>query len=213
MKNTRFTPLILCCLLGICNVHAADIGVPAAFESISSAAPEAYDFVKNCGTTLSEDSFRNTVRDADADPKRTVTTRPADPGKSYFSVSGGKIFCIRMSDRRYPIVPLAVFERTIDFPSMEKEELLRLRSDLSRQLASFGYAIATVVNDNGNANQVAYMFASERPIKVYYHTNFLKKGEYSESDVGTIYHNRGAGTMSSVLRGDQAEYVRYFLSR
>jgi hypothetical protein len=104
-------------------------------------------------------------------------------------------------------MPLVAFDDTITF-EMAQEEIRRLRTDLSRQLATVGFASALVVNDKGNAYQVAYIFNADKPTRLYYHAGFLKKGEFNESQFSSVY--RATGNMSFTARGQSGESYKPF---
>ena len=91
---------------------------------------------------------------------------------------------------------------------MGKEEVLRYRADLSNQLATTGIATALVVNEKGNAYQVAYLFSSEKPSKFYYQASFVKKGEFDETKSRFVY--RANGSMSVTTRGQPGERYKFF---
>ena len=116
-----------------------------------------------------------------------------------------------MSERKYPILPLSAFDDTINFESMPSPEMRRLRTDLSTQLATNGFATALVVNDRGNASQVVYLMTSEMPSKVYYHANFLRKEDMTEAVGAAAYH--APGNMSLTSRGQPAENVKYLFAK
>lgn len=182
---------------------------PEFFESVPANAPNAYEFAKQCLPTVSESSFSRMV--SDSGDKSTTSLRPSDKTQPYLVVALSKVYCVRMSDRKYPLLPLAAFTETIEFPEMSKEDAVLLKLDLSRQLAKSGFATALVVNETGNANQVVYLLASDRPTKFYYHNNFMKKGEFAESAFPKTYTAKGGVTVTA--RGQPADQVKYFFSR
>lgn len=187
----------------------AQEAVPEEFSSIAVEAPGSYDFVKECMPSISESSFSQMIRETG--DKSAVTNRPADRLKPYLVVTMGRAFCVKMSPRKYPVLPLSVFDTTIDFPAMPRNEAKRLRTDLAQQLASNGFATAIVVNDAGNAYQVSYLLSSEMPLRFYYHANILKKGEFTESAFPTIY--KTSGNMSVTSRGQSREHYKPFFAR
>jgi hypothetical protein len=190
-----------------CALWAADIEPPESFEVIEGDAPSAIAQARNCIPSLSESAFSRMVRDSLAN-KSIVTTRPADKAQPYLSVHGGKAYCIRVSERHFPILPLSAFDNTVTFPDMPRDDERRLRASLASQLAARGVATMLVVNPAGNANHVAYLFASDTPLYLYYNTVFMKKGEYAEADYPVVF--KGPGTMVITGRGASQEYSKVF---
>jgi hypothetical protein len=184
--------------------------VPEQFESVAVTSADAYAFARGCLPTLSESSFERLAKSATG--KATVTLRPTDPGKPYLAGHDGQVYCIRMSEKKYPMLPLAAFEETIDFDGMGAETRRSLRADLSRQLAARGYATALVVNAAGNANELVYLFAGKAPTRFYYHSNFLRKGEFAEGAHTPVYRTESGG-MTLVSRGSQSENVKSFFDK
>jgi hypothetical protein len=184
----------------------AQEAVPDEFLSVAVDAPNSYEFAKECIPSMSETSFNQSVRDA-AD-KKTVVTWPSDKTKPFLGVAKGRAYCVKMSAQRNPVLPLSVFDETISFADMSKDEIRRYRTDLSKQLSTVGIATALVVNDKGNAYQVAYLFSSDTPNKFYYHAGFLKKGEFDETSFRSVY--RATGGMSVTGRGQLDERYKPF---
>ena len=206
---------IACYVVGVLLVcfsvplRAAPLDPPAVFDSVDAGTSESFQFAKACMPSVTESSFNQMARDALAN--KTITTRPENKTQPYLVVTGARVICVKMSDRKYPLLPLTVFDETITFPNMAADEQRKLRTDLSRQIATNGFATALVVNDLGNANQVVYMLASEMPVKFYYHVNFLKKGEFKESDYSSVY--KATGGTSVTVRGEPKEHVKMFFSK
>ncbi len=198
--------LLLCFSLPL---HAAPPDPPSVFDSIDVGSSEAFQFAKTCMPSVTEASFGRMVRDALTN--KTSVTRPVDKTQPYLVVSGARAFCVKMSDRKYPILPLTAFDETVSFPGMTADEQRSFRIDLSRQIAANGFATALVVNEIGNAVQVVYMLASEMPVKFYYHTNFMKKGEFKESDFPSVY--RAVGGMNTTARGEPQENMKMLFLR
>jgi hypothetical protein len=202
----------LACLLLVCSslpLHAAS-DPPIAFDSVDLDSSMAFQFAKACMPSLSEPSFNRMVREALAN-KNIITNRPENKTQPYLVISGARAICVKMSDRKYPILPIAVFDDTISFSNMASDEDRKLRTDLARQIAANGFATALVVNDAGNAYQLVYMLASEMPVKFYYHATFLKKGEFVESSFPSVY--RAPGGMSITGRGESREHAKGFFSK
>jgi hypothetical protein len=103
---------------------------------------------------------------------------------------------------------LVAFDDTINFPEMPQEETRKFRTDLSKQLATVGFASALVVNNSGNAYLVAFLFNSDRPSRLYYRAGFLKKGEFDATKFPSVY--RITGTMSVTSRGQPSENFKSF---
>ena len=183
--------------------------VPDDFEQVSATAANAFVFAKQCLPSVSEAAFTRMV--IDASDKGLALSRAADRSKPYLVVTSGRAYCVRISGRNYPLLPLRAFEETVDFTDMPAEETRRLRSDLSRQLAASGFATAMVVNAAGNGVQLAYLLSSDAPTKLYYHANFLRSGEFAEGAHATLY--RTPGGMSVVARGQPAEHVKFLFAR
>lgn len=190
-------------LLSSHGAQAETVTIPETFDSAAIDGPEAYTFAKQCMPSLDEATFERIVRDAG--DKNTVSTRTKDRGKPYLTLSAGKQYCIHQSEAQYPILPTSVFDSTIDFPDMAKEEAKRLRTDLATQLATTGMATALIINDKGNAYRVAYLFASDMPVKFYYHAHFMKQGSFSETELAAAY--KGGNSMSVSARGSAGRGV------
>lgn len=210
MKKSRKANILisLAFVFAAGGAFAQELAVPEVFESVPVSAT-AFEFARQCMPNTSESSFNRMV--SDAGDRATTSARPSDKTQPYMVVARGHVYCIRMSNRKYPLLPLAAFSETIDFPEMSKDETARLKTDLSRQIARNGFATALVVNEMGHANQLVYLLASEQPIKFYYHNNFMKKGEFVESAFPQIYTTRGGITMTG--RGQPADQVKFFFAR
>jgi hypothetical protein len=207
MKKISFWILGMAnCLAPVQTLFAQEV-IPDQFSSIAVEAPDSYEFVKGCMPTISESSFNQSIREAG--DRKIVTTWPADKTKPYLVVAKGRAYCVKMSAQKYPVLPLAVFDETINFPDMPKDEAKKFRADLSKQLAMTGIATALVVNDAGNAYQVGYLFSSNMPLKFYYRAGFLKKGEFVETDFRSVYRALGGG-MAISGRGQPAENFKFF---
>ena len=215
LKENRMLRRIMCylsCSLLLCfslPLHAAPPDPPSVFDSIDVDSSEAFQFAKACVPSVTEASFDRMARDVLAN--KSNVTRPVDKTQPYLVVSGTRVFCVKMSDRKYPILPLTAFDETVSFPGMTADEQRRFRIDLSRQIAANGFATALVANEIGNAVQVVYMLASEMPVKFYYHTNFLKKGEFKKSDFPAFY--TAAGGMNITARGEPQENMKMLFSK
>ncbi|HEX5329518.1 hypothetical protein [Sulfuricurvum sp.] len=172
------------------------------FLSIPFDDKNAYEFSKECIPTIGEQSLKEPEKD------KISVIMPADKSKPYLAITKGKIYCIPMSENKNPILPLNVFDKTIDFPDMDKDEIIKLRTDLSKQLATTGTATALMVNEKGNAFVIAYLFANDAPHKFYYHAGFLKKGEFDEQKFSYVYKYKGG--MSISARGQPSEYTKFF---
>ncbi|MES2073952.1 MAG: hypothetical protein V4488_26600 [Pseudomonadota bacterium] len=201
MKFRALTVVYLSILFTCRAVLGAELEVPEAFEAYPANSNEAVELFKKCMPSVSEASYRQMV--ADAGEKNTISKQLGDKTKPYFVVSAGRAFCVKMSDRKYPLLPLLAFDETIGFPDMPAEEVRRLRTDLSRQLAMKGFATALVVDGSGNAYQVVYLLTSDAPTKISYHANFLKKGEFAESAFPTVY--KTPNNMSMTSRGGEKQ--------
>ena len=204
--KSNFRWLIGTCFFAIANALFAQEVIPDEFSAMAVEAPGSYEFVKACMPSVSESSFNQAVREAASN--KTVTNWPADKTMPYLTVARGRAYCVKMSIQKNPILPLAAFDDTIDFPDMPKEEVRRMRIDLSRQLAIAGIATALVVNEKGNAYQIAYLLSSNTPSKFYYRAGFLTKGEFDERHFRSVY--RSVGTISVTGRGQPSEYFKPF---
>jgi hypothetical protein len=187
------------------------IDIPDAFESVALNADDAYDFVKGCTPEVTQSAFTQMV--ANAGDNKTVTNRPGDKSRPYLSVTGGKAYCVRISDAKYPIVATSTFENTIMFYGMAKDQEKKLRTDLSRQLAARGYATATVIGDKGSAYIVSYLFSAARPVKMYYHLTVLKPEDVKDGNGGKIYLTQGGEAEVTRNQGGEQENVRYFFTK
>lgn len=196
--------LVLACLVVQAKAVHAEEDIPGDFSSVAVEASDAFDFAKACMPSITESAFNRSVREAGGNA--AVTTWPADKTKPFMAVTRGRVFCVKRSSHGNPVMPLVAFDDTITFPEMAKDEARRLHSDLSRQLAAVGFASALVVNDSGNAYQVAYMFNSDRPTRLYYRAGFLKKGEFDERQSAGAYRASGGLTISA--RGQGAEHYK-----
>lgn len=193
--------------------QAADLAsadVPESFESISASSADAYDFAKGCVPGVAEKEFTQMV--ANAGENKTVTNRPGDKSKPYLSITAGKVYCVRVSAANYPIVPLSAFNNTLMFNGMDKEQEKQLRTDLSRQLAATGFATVTVIGEKNNLYKASYLFASARPIKMYYHLSYMKADEVQVGNGEKVYMT--TGSVSEVARGQtgEQENMRFFFS-
>jgi hypothetical protein len=205
MKIKPSWVLIIGLLAAHTEVLYAQEEIPNDFSSTPVDAPGSFDFVKACMPSASESSFNRSIRQAGANA--TVTTFPTEKTQPFMAVTKGKVFCVKRSSHGNPVMPLVVFDDTINF-EMAQDEIRRLRTDLSRQLATVGFASALVVNGSGNAYQIAYIFNSDKPTRLYYHAGFLKKSEFSESQFSSIY--RAKDTMSFTSRGQSEESYKPF---
>lgn len=202
MNRKKLFILSLLVLINPIQMLSVENDIQHDFLSIAIDDKNAYAFAKECMSTISEDSIK------EPEKNKISVIRPADKTKPYLSITNKKIYCINMSKNQNPILPLNVFENTIDFPDMEKDEIIKLRTDLSKQLAITGSATAIVVNEKGNANVLTYLFAHETPIKFFYHASFLKNGEFNEKTFPIVY--RAKGGMSITARGQSPEYSKLF---
>lgn len=202
MNRKKLFILSLLSLITPIQMICAENEIPNDFLSIAIDDKNAYEFAKDCIPTILENSIK------EPEKNKISVSVPADKTKPYIAITKGKIYCISMSQNKNPILPLNVFENTIDFPDMETNELIKLRTDLSKQLATTGSASAIVVNEKGNANIITYLFASDVPHKFFYHAGFLKKGEFDEQKFSSVY--RAKGGMSITARGQSSEYFKFF---
>lgn len=188
-------------------VAYAENDFPTHYASVSVDASDSYDVAKECMPSLSESSFNRSIRDAGE--KSVVAMWPNEKSASVLVINKGRILCIKRSEQGHLVLPLGVFDNTIDFDEMAKDTNQRMRTDLAKQLAKLGVASALVINDNGNAYYISYMFNSNRPSRLYYHAGFLKKGDFDESSFSSVYRSSGGMSLSS--RGQPAEnYVPIF---
>lgn len=206
MNQKLLLTLGIACVISPVQMLFAQEIIPGDFSSISVDAEDSYDFVKACMPSISESSFNQSIREAG--DRKMVTNRPDDRTKPYLAIAKGRAYCVKMSAQKYPVLPPTVFDDTITFSEMPRDELRRLRADLSRQLAMSGIATALVVNEKGHAYQVAYLFNSDTPNKFHYHAGFLKKGEFDETKFHSVYKTTGSMSISS--RGQHAEGLKYF---
>lgn len=201
MKITPFQIAgIVCFMIQSTALHAQE-DIPNEFSFVTVEASDSYEFAKACMPSISESSFNRSIRESG--DKATVTTWPVDKVKPFVAVTKGKVYCVKRSEQGNPVLPLVVFDDTISFTEMPKDDVRRLRAELSRQLAKAGSASTLVVNDKGNAYQIAFLFNSDKPDKLYYHAGFLRKGEFDESKFTSVF--RTAGGMSITGRGQQSE--------
>lgn len=180
--------------------------IPDDFSSVAVDAQDSYEFAKACLPSLSEASFNQSIREAAAN--KTVTSWSNDKTKPFLCVTKGRAYCVKMSAQKKPILPLSVFDGTIIFPDMPKDDVRRLRTDLSKQLAATGIATALIINDKGNAYHIAYLFSSDMPNKLYYQAGFLQKGEFDEDKFYSVY--KSSGVMSLTGRGQPSENYKPF---
>ena len=183
--------------------------IPDIFDTVQTSEPQAYEFARQCVPSFDEATFKNMV--SQSNPRTNTAIRPPDKSQSYLILSFGQITCVRMSERKYPLIALEAFVQTIEFPQMNKDDLLRLRLDLARQLATSGFATALVIHESGNASQLVYMLNAERPTKFSYHLNFARKGEFAEIAYPRVYRTAGDGSV--VARGMPFEQVKHFAVR
>jgi hypothetical protein len=174
------------------------------YESIAVDAANSYEFVKACMPSMSEASFNQSVRST-TDKKISINSSP-DKTKPILGIARGRAYCIRMSAHKYPILPLTFFDETVYFPDMQSDEVRKLRTDLSRQLAATGVATALVLTDDDSAYRIGFVFNSNSPHRVYYHGGLLKKAEYDVKDYRSIYRTTGAMTISA--RGPPPEHYK-----
>lgn len=191
-------------LLSPLRVLADDVVVQKNFESVQTSASDAARFAANCISSITEAEFRKMIVDAGAGGR--MVSRPSDQTKPYLVVGASKAICIRMSTRKYPILPMEVFEGTVEFSGMSLEEKDRLHRSLALQILNAGTASALIKNDRGNAYAVTYLTASAMPTKIYYHAHFLKTGEFDESKYPLVLSSPGG--MSIVGRGNPSEHAK-----
>lgn len=174
------------------------------YESVAVDAPNSYEFAKACVPSMSKASFNQSVRST-VDKQISIHS-PSDKTKPILGIGRGRAYCIKMSAHKYPILPISFFDETVYFPDMQRDEVRRLRTDLSRQLAATGVATALVVSDNDSAYRIGFVFNSNSPNRVYYHGSLLKKGEYDEIEYRLVYRTTGAMTISA--RGPPPEHYK-----
>lgn len=208
MKTTsRWIAGIVFFLIQIQTSYAQE-DIPNEFSAMAVDAPDSYEFVKACVPWVTEQSYNDSIQQAG--DHAIVMTWPNVKAKPFLAVTKDKVFCVRRSGQGNPLLPVSVFDETVDFPEMSKDDVKRFRTDLSKQLAKGGSAMSLVVlNDSGNAYQIAFLFDSDRPSRLYYHVGFLKKGEFDEQKFSSVY--RTSGSMSLTGRGPLAENYKLFL--
>jgi hypothetical protein len=205
MQIKSFRVWAIACLAAHTTILHAQEDIPDDFSSRPVIAAGAYDLAKACMPSTTQDSFNTLVRDAG---NLAAISWPADKTESFVVIAKNTVFCVKRSSHGKPIMPLTMFDGTIVFPGMDKDETRKFRTDLSRQLATVGFASALVINDSGNAWHIAYMFNGDTPTKLYYHAGFLKQGEFNESQFPTLY--RTSGGMSISGRGRPSEFYKSF---
>jgi len=204
MKIRFFSILCVTTLLTPIYLLNAQEAVPDDYESVAVDAADAYEFAKACLPSVSVASFNHSVRSTAE--KQISIAAPSDKTKPMLGIARGRAYCIRMSAHKYPILPLTFFDETVYFPDMQSDEVRKLRSDLSRQLAATGVATALVLTDDESAFRIGFVFNNNTPNRVYYHGGLLKKGEYDEKDFRPIYRTKGAMTISA--RGPPSEHFK-----
>jgi hypothetical protein len=148
------------------------------------------------------------------DTDNTATTiRPLNQTAPYMSITKEKVFCVQVSAHKYPILPLAAFDQTISFPEMDADERHKLLIDLSQQIANYGYASAFIKNDTGNGFEVVYMLASDRPLRMYFHPNFVKSDEIADRHFSNVYKTTGAMSVTSHGPAGNSENFKLFFGR
>ncbi|HEY8027676.1 MAG TPA: hypothetical protein VIF60_24260 [Burkholderiaceae bacterium] len=86
-------------------------------------------------------------------------------------------------------------------------------TDLAGQLAARGTATATVVGEQGYVFVLTYLYASARPVKMYYHATFMKYDGTQEGYVGNVYKTPGPFSEFTYEQGGDQESVKYFFSK
>ena len=182
---------------------AADYDVAEDFDYVALDTASATQFLQACVPSQAT-ADPNLIPDAQKDKNALVTIKN-DKISNYLILYHGRGYCIKKSPQKYPELPLAAFNETLNFKGMSDSTERHLRSDLSRQLARSGAATALVVfESNGNAIQLSYMFVADAPTKLYYHSHFFKKGEYTEQSYSSV-HRVADGGYSTVSRNGETQ--------
>lgn len=185
--------LIAASLSGVSNRASAAEDIPGKFDTYWSGAPDAYEKFRSCLPSTSEATFKSGVLNiADKTISKIGSSNPLNK-TNYVLVQNDTFVCIKLNARKKPVIPLSFFYGTISFESQSSEEQKALYKDLAQQLAQHGFAQALIAMDNGNAIYISYMNESADPIRVYYNTSFLKKGEYNEQDFKPVYRIKASG--------------------
>ena len=165
---------------------AAEYDIAEDFDSVALDTASAPQFLQACiPGAITNDP--NLIPDAQKD-KNSLVTIKSDKVPAYLILYHGRGYCVKKSPQKYPVLPLAAFNETLNFKGMSDSTERDLHKELSRQLAHSGVATALVeFESNGNAVQLSYMFAADAPTKLYYHSHFLKKGEYSEQSYAAVF--------------------------
>jgi len=159
--------------------------VPEKWEGSAHSVTDANAVASRCNMNVSESEWQRMF--SGATPGSLTVRRPSERTKPYLVVTSKRVICVQVSPKGYPIVPLEVFEKTVDFDGMMSDMWAQLRANLARQLAARGVASALVKNDKGNATQLTYMFAADQhPTRIYYQATFLKAGEFDEARFETV---------------------------
>lgn len=199
-QGTLLRSASVCLLLAGSVAMADDSTVPEKWDAAATSAPEGAETASRCGAT--EADLRRMVSNAGSNG--TVTRGPSERTKPYLAVNGTKVTCVNVTPKGYPLVE--VFNQTIEFEGMMTDTVKALRASLARQLGTRGVATALVKNEKGNALQVTYLFAQERPTRLYYQASFLRAGEFDEGRFEAVFTSPGGWGMTS--RGGTREQFR-----
>ena len=182
--------------------------VPDDFDAIPVRDPGAFDFVNGCGPLkVSRKEFDIHVGSVEAG--KVVTTRSNDAAAPFLRWSNGRILCVEQSPSGNPVLPLSVFDETIRFEGMSPGDTVRLRTELSEQLALSGVATVLVVHPSGNATLVGYLFTQLQPDRVHYRSSVLGP-DVDPSSHGTVIEAVSDRVTATARGSDKVHYKPLF---
>ncbi len=183
-----------------------EIQILDKFDSVSTNSPDVYDFIDKCMPTTTETSFKKLMHDVENKPVGVLYDH--NWADSYVIANKTRVMCIPMTDKRYPVLPLEVFDETVSFVTMPPAKTKTFKMSMARQIAEHGIASALIKDDNDHATAVYYMLASVAPITLYYHTDSLKLGTFNENSF-PLALQIPYGSMTVIGRGKPAENVKF----
>ena len=94
---------------------------------------------------------------------------------------------------------------------MAPRDTVRLRTELSEQLARSGVATVLVVHPSGSATLVGYLFSQLQPDRVHYRSSVLGP-DVEPSDYGTVIE-AASDRVTATARGSEKIHHKFLFDR
>jgi hypothetical protein len=190
------TKFLVSVLLGaLAGPVLANDPVPDKYDAAPTGSDAAAELAMRCIPGTTAEAYQKMA--GDARPGSVTYTWPTSRTASFLAVNAKRTICGTRAASGQPILPLEAFEKTVDFDGMPPEMQAAMRTSLSRQLAREGAARVLVRGDK-NAYALTFLFASDRPTRLYYQGAWLKEGEFVEAQYPAVF--RWTGPMSVIAR-------------